>query len=86
MQADELKLIHTNLSKVFNVTDFYLAAVPTYVGGQMALGFSSNYDYSPNACALKEKISASGISLRFYNEEYHLGAFNKPTFIKEVLK
>ena len=86
MQADELKFIHTHLSMVFNSVDFYLAAVPTYVGGQMALGFSSNYKYSPNAAALKEKINASGISLRFYNDEYHLGAFNKPKFIQEVLE
>ena len=42
LQSDELVTTIRHLSRLFNDATCYVAAIPTYVGGHMAMGFASD--------------------------------------------
>jgi spermidine synthase len=66
-----------------------VAAVPTYVGGFMTLGWAAK-DASCRAVAtdeIRRRAQASGIlgTTRYWTPEIHTGAFNLPPYIAENL-
>jgi len=67
----------------------YVAAVPTYVGGFMTLGWAAK-DASlthNSADVLRERARAAGIlgTTRYWTPEIHVGAFNLPPYIAQHL-
>ncbi len=70
------------LSQVFKNVDFYVAAVPTYVGGFMAFGFSSDKDYSGvRQEELLQRLERVKGRMRYYNPRIHLASFALPEYI-----
>jgi spermidine synthase len=83
MQLEEVKTTALRLSRVFDDWHFYVAAVPTYIGGVMTFAWATDnlslrhVDIN----ALKERYLASGISTRYYTPEIHLAAFALPHYV-----
>jgi len=89
MQADELRGTSRRRGAAFPHVTAYVAAVPTYVGGFMTLGFAAKepgLDEIP-AAQLRARAEAAGVlgRTRYWTPEMHAGAFNLPPYIAEHL-
>ena len=89
MQADELRETSLRRAKAFADVFAYVAAVPTYVGGFMTLGWAAK-DAGLRAVPLEEiraRAQAAGMLglTRYWTPEIHLGAFNLPPYIAQHL-
>ena len=89
MQADELRETSLRRRKFFPHVTAYVAAVPTYVGGFMTLGWAAK-DASLAATpvdAIRARAAQAGIlgSTQYWTPEIHAGAFNLPPYIARHL-
>jgi spermidine synthase len=89
MQADELRDTSVRRRKFFPHVTAYVAAVPTYVGGFMTLGWAGK-DASLTALsadAIRQRAAAEGIlgTTKYWTPEIHTGAFNLPPYIAQHL-
>ncbi len=89
MQADELRETNLRRAKSFADTWAYVAAVPTYVGGFMTLGWAAK-DATlrhHDAATIRARAEAAGIAglTRYWTPEIHAGAFHLPPYISENL-
>ena len=89
MQADELHETSLRRAKAFADVFAYVAAVPTYVGGFMTLGWAAK-DPALRRVPLAEirsRANAAGVlgQTRYWTPEIHCGAFNLPPYIAEHL-
>ena len=89
MQADELRDTSLRRRKFFPHVTAYVAAVPTYVGGFMTLGWAGK---DPSLTALpadtiRARAEATGIlgTTHYWTPEIHAGAFNLPPYIAKHL-
>jgi spermidine synthase len=83
MQADELHETSRRRAKSFPDNWAYLAAVPTYVGGFMTLGFAAKQaglDAVPVEM-IRARAAAAGITGRYWTPEVHHAAFQLPPYI-----
>ena len=66
---------------------FYVAPVPTYYGGHMALGWASDtLDLAAgDPQQISQRIASSTIKTRYYNAEIHQGAFALPSYIRDLV-
>lgn len=89
MQADELRETSARRAKFFPHVTAYVAAVPTYVGGFMTLGWAAKHPALTRATAAEigARAEAAGIlgTTRYWTPEIHVGAFNLPPYIAEHL-
>lgn len=89
MQADELSETSARRKKLFPDVSAYLAAVPTYVGGFMTLGWSGR-DAAQRAVPadeLRRRAEAAGIlgTTRYWTPEVHAASFQLPPYIARHL-
>ena len=89
MQADELRDTSLRRRKFFPHVTAYVAAVPTYVGGFMTLGWAGK-DASLTrlpAETIRARAEAAGIlgTTQYWTPEIHAGAFNLPPCIARHL-
>ncbi len=89
MQCDELRQTSQRRASAFPHVTAYLAAVPTYVGGFMALGFAANrpgLDAIPTS-ALRDRADRAGIlgQTRYWTPEVHQAAFQLPPYVRKLL-
>ncbi len=89
MQADELRETNLRRAKSFPDTWAYVAAVPTYVGGFMTLGWAAK-DASlreVDVATIRARAETAGIlgQTRYWTPEIHAGAFALPPYIAENL-
>jgi len=89
MQADELRDTNLRRAKSFGDTWAYVAAVPTYVGGFMTLGWAAK-DATlrhHDAATIRARAEAAGImgQTRYWTPEIHVGAFHLPPYVAENL-
>jgi spermidine synthase len=89
MQADELRDTSLRRRNFFPHVTAYVAAVPTYVGGFMTLGWAGK-DASLTALpveTIRARAAADGIlgSTKYWTPEIHAGAFNLPPYIARHL-
>jgi spermidine synthase len=89
MQAEELRETSLRRSRAFPDIWAYVAAVPTYVGGFMALGWAAK-DAAMRGVGVEEirrRAQAAGIlgATRYWTPEIHVGAFHLPPYIAENL-
>jgi spermidine synthase len=90
MQPDELRETSRRRRRAFPHVGAYVAAVPTYVGGFMTLGFASKQAglaVVPPAI-LRERAERAGIAgkTRYWSPEVHAAAFALPPYIADALK
>jgi spermidine synthase len=89
MQADELRETSLRRAKFFPHVSAYVAAVPTYVGGFMTLGWAAK-DAALTGLSVAEigaRARAAGVlgTTRYWTPEIHAGAFNLPPYIARHL-
>ncbi|WP_424813845.1 polyamine aminopropyltransferase [Roseococcus sp. YIM B11640] len=89
MQADELRETSLRRGKFFPDIWAYVAAVPTYVGGYMTLGWAAKAKglYSASVEEIRKRAEAAGIlgQTRYWTPEIHVGCFQLPPYISENL-
>ncbi len=89
MQADELRDTSARRAQFFAHVGAYVAAVPTYVGGYMTLGFACkapDFDQVPVE-TLRARAQATGLlgTTHYWTPEIHAGAFHLPPYIAKHL-
>ena len=90
MQGDELRETSARRRRVFPYVTAYTAAVPTYVGGLMALGFASK-DASfarQSAEAIRARAAAACMAgtSGYWTPQIHVGSFDLPPYIQKLLR
>jgi len=88
LQANEIKTSIGHFRKLFADAACYVAAIPTYVGGLMAMGFATDNKRLRNASArqIAERYRKAGrFPTRYWTPELHVGAFALPRFIAELV-
>ena len=65
----------------------YLITVPTYYGGNMALGYGVNGEVKlPDVATLEARLKSGNLAdLRHYTPQVHLAAFALPKWIQEIM-
>jgi spermidine synthase len=86
LQPDELVASVGHFARLFADAGCYVAAIPTYVGGHMAMGWASD-DVSLRALApatIAQRYRDAGqFPTRYWTPEVHSAAFALPRFIAE---
>ncbi|EFH10435.1 polyamine aminopropyltransferase [Pseudoroseomonas cervicalis] len=89
MQAEELAETSLRRGKVFPDIWAYVAAVPTYVGGFMTLGWAAKDAAlrQVDSATIRARAEAAGIlgQTQYWTPEIHTGAFNLPPYISKHL-
>lgn len=84
-QKKELKDTMKYLKSTFNYSGVYLTVVPTYIGGYMALTWSSNaIDISKKVNLGKHSKVINKLNTQYYTKEIHYTSFILPKWIKEI--
>jgi len=87
-QKSELTTTIARFRKLFADGACYVAAIPTYVGGHMALGWATDNKSLRNtpvkAIAARYR-SAGSFATRYWTPEVHVAAFALPRFIAEAV-
>ncbi len=89
MQADELRETSLRRAKAFADVSAYVAAVPTYVGGLMTLGWASNSHglRDLTVAEIGERAERAGIlgQTRYWTPAVHLASFALPPYVSVLL-
>lgn len=89
MQADELRDTSLRRRNFFPHVSAYVAAVPTYVGGFMTLGWAAKDAglTSVPAETIRARAEADGIlgTTQYWTPEIHVSAFHLPPYIAKHL-
>jgi spermidine synthase len=88
MQGDEVTMTYRRRRRFFKDTGFYAAAIPSYYGGFMALGWASP---NPRARAvpvatLRKRFQAARLKTKYYTPEIHAACFALPRFVQAHIK
>ncbi|MEP3428669.1 MAG: polyamine aminopropyltransferase [Roseibium sp.] len=88
LQKDELVTSIERFSRIFKDASAYIAAIPTYFGGHMTLGWASdNADLRKQAVSvLEERFNAAGFDTQYYTPDVHAAAFALPRFILNAVE
>ena len=90
MQGEELRLSSARRAAFFPDAHAYAIAVPTYVGGFMAIGWAAKDPScrSVSASEVERRAADAGIlgTTRYWTPEIHVGAFNLPPYIADCLR
>ena len=85
-QKGEVASTLNSLAQTGLRTSCYHAAIPTYYGGYMTLGFASNTkknELQPNLNDLQTLYEKAGFTTKHYSPEMHLASFVLPNWISQ---
>ena len=87
MQRGEIEATASRLEHVFADWHFYVAAIPTYIGGIMTFGWATDAPElrRVDLSTIKERYDKSGIETRYYNPEIHVSAFALPQYVLDII-
>ena len=84
-QKKELKDTLKHLKSTFNYSGVYLTVVPTYIGGYMALTWSSDViDISKKVNLDKFSQVINKLNTQYYTKEIHYTSFVLPQWLKKI--
>lgn len=88
MQPDEVTMTYRRRKKSFRVSSFYIAAVPSYYGGFMTLGWASNDPklHQAKLATVTKRAKAARLKTKYYTPEIHVGAFALPQFVRDHIR
>ena len=89
MQASEVTMTYRGRKRSFGDVAFYVAAVPSYYGGLMALGWASDDPRLRRvpAATIARRAAAAGLKRTgYYTPEIHHAAFALPAFVLPHLR
>ena len=87
LQGDELTGTMGAFAKLFASRSCYLATIPTYVFGSMALGWGSDNEALLDVPVevLKERFAKLDGETLYYTPDVHKGAFALPPYVKRFM-
>ncbi|WP_169569999.1 polyamine aminopropyltransferase [Sneathiella limimaris] len=87
VQGEELRNSYDRLGALFADVSFYMAAIPSYVGGALAFGWATdNKDLRKiETGKLAERFLDADIETGYYSPEIHQAAFVLPYFVQKIL-
>jgi len=87
-QPDELRDTHRRFGALFADSWFFMASVPTYYGGHMALGWGTdNRDLRHVPLdEVRRRFTAAGLKTRYYTPELHVASFALPAFMLDLMR
>jgi spermidine synthase len=88
MQPGEVTMTYRRRRKVFADAGFYIAAVPSYYGGFMTLGWASNDKKARDVplATLARRFAAARLKTKYYTPAIHRAAFALPAFVSALIK
>ncbi|MEP1443139.1 MAG: polyamine aminopropyltransferase [Hyphomicrobiales bacterium] len=88
LQEDELVSSVRHFSNLFQDAYAYIAAVPTYIGGHIALGWASDDEGLRRVSVetLQERFAAAGFETKYYTPDVHAASFALPKFILDAVE
>lgn len=86
MQKNALKDTLKNRKPHFKQVSFFVAPVPTYVGGFMAFGWASDKKYRVTEKTLRERLSKLKGEMKYYTPQIHRASFALPAFMEREIK
>lgn len=88
MQLDEVTTTKKRLGAYLADTNFYGAAVPTYIGGIMTLAWGSDNAEARkvDVATIEQRFKASGIKTRYYTPAVHVAAFALPQYVLDAIE
>jgi spermidine synthase len=86
-QPDEVKNTVKCFGQLFADRYFYSAAVPTYVGGIMTLGWGTDNPALRNLPleTLQQRFSAANFTTRYYTPDIHKASFALPQYVIDII-
>jgi spermidine synthase len=87
-QPRELTSTISKFRRLFSDGSCYVAAIPTYIGGHMAMGFASDNAKlrRTSVATITERYrKAGGFTTKYWSPEVHVAAFAQPRFIAEAV-
>ncbi len=88
-QPDELISSVAHFRKLFADAGCYVAAIPTYIGGHMAMGWAADDPRSrtlPVETLAERYAAAGGFPTRYWTPQVQRAAFALPRFIAEIVE
>jgi spermidine synthase len=89
LQSGELRSSVKKFRKLFSDASCYIAAIPTYVGGHMAMGWATDdarLRRTPVATLAKRYEKAGSFRTKYWTPEVQRAAFALPRFIAELVE
>jgi len=85
LQKGELKMSFDNRSPHFKHVAYYVAPVPTYVGGYMAFGWASDKKYRVSESTIEERMKSVKGKMKYYTPAVHKASFAIPQYMQDLL-
>jgi spermidine synthase len=87
LQAEELQNSYRHFSRHYRDYGFYVAPVPTYNGGFMALGWASDNPRARGVSrrAIERLYAEAGLATRYFNPSMFVASFALPNFMHRLL-
>lgn len=87
-QQDELVSSLKHFKRLFEHSGCYIAAIPTYVGGHMAMGWASDrfIPTVPQTVLDARHDNEGRFSTKYWTPQMHDAAFTLPRFIEEIVE
>lgn len=83
--AEACKRAHKRIVESFPISRVYQAHIPTYPSGHWLFGFASK-KYHPVRDLNAARWGLLGLSTRYYTTNLHVGAFQLPAYVEEMLR
>jgi spermidine synthase len=87
-QKNELTATMSKFRRLFADASCYVAAIPVYVGGHMAMGFATNNKRlrrHPVRTIAERYRKAGRFTTKYWTPEVHVAAFAQPRFIADLV-
>ncbi len=86
-QKEELRSTFRKFRPLFRDAGFFVAAVPTYIGGVMALGWGSNEPAHRNQPleVIAKRFAVADFPTRYYTPEIHVASFALPRYVLNLM-
>lgn len=81
LQTDEYKSSVKKRRAHFGNVTFYLASIPTYVGGVMAFGWASDVKHIIPLETMKKRMAKVSGKMKYYTPSIHKAAFALPNYL-----
>lgn len=88
LQSGELATTIRHFRKLFADATCYVAAIPVYVGGHLAMGFATDNKklrQTPATVVAQRYRKAGSFKTKYWSPELHVGAFALPRFIADLV-
>jgi spermidine synthase len=88
LQGQEVTDTYRRRKPHFADVGFFVAAVPTYVGGFMALGWAakSKRPGAETVETIQARFDAAPVQTRYYTPDLHKASFALPKFVRDLVK